>query len=171
MRAQGNGLPAIFLVILALSGFGLVIWANAHPSDPLRAVIPTEQVATDNPQAWEVVLREGFGSNSTALPTIGLPTASFAPPTLPGSSDTNLTPIAPAHVSSDLQPTLNSFVTPTLPLPTPPPLATDVSVTEQFVTRPPSQWRPPALIPPISRDPLGNLPTCRDFFDPPHRNK
>ncbi len=28
-------------------------------------------------------------------------------------------------------------------------------MTEQFVTRPASQWRPPALVPPISLDPLG----------------
>ena len=111
MRAQGNGLPAIVLVALAIGGFVLVVWANARPSDPIKAIIPTEQIATDNPQGWEVVLRSGFGSNTTPLPTIGLPTASFAPPTLPGSSDTNLTPLAPAQVSSDLQPTLNAIVT------------------------------------------------------------
>jgi murein DD-endopeptidase MepM/ murein hydrolase activator NlpD len=155
MRAQGNGLPAIFLVALAVGGFALVVWANARPSDPVKAIIPTEKIPTDNPQGWEVVLRSGFGSNTTPLPTIALPTASFAPPTLPGSSDTNLTPLAPAQVSSDLQPTLNAIVTPTRPSPTSTLLATDVPVTEQFVTRPPSEWRPPALIPPISRDPLG----------------
>ncbi len=155
MRSQGNGLSAIFLVALAISGFAGIIWLNARPSDPIKAIIPTELVPTDDPNAWEVVLRSGFGSNSTALPTIGLPTASFAPPTLPGSSDTNLTPIAPAQLANDLQPTLNAFVTPTRPQPTTTLLATDVPVTEQFVTRPPSQWRPPPLIPPISRDPLG----------------
>jgi murein DD-endopeptidase MepM/ murein hydrolase activator NlpD len=155
MRAQGNGLPAIFLVAMAISGFALVVWINARPSDPIKAVIPTEQIATDNPKGWEVVLQAGFGSNNTLVPTIALPTASFAPPTLPGSSDTNLTPIAPAQVSTDLGPTLNAIVTPTRPMPTPVVLATDAQVTEQFVTRPPSDWQPPPLIPPISRDPLG----------------
>jgi murein DD-endopeptidase MepM/ murein hydrolase activator NlpD len=155
MRAQGNGLPAVFLVAMAISGFALVVWMNARPSDPIKAVIPTEQIPTDNPKGWEVVLQAGFGSSSTLVPTIGLPTASFAPPTLPGSSDTNLTPIAPAQVSSDLQPTLNAIVTATRPFPTPTLLATDVPVTEQFVTRAPADWQPPPLIPPISRDPLG----------------
>jgi murein DD-endopeptidase MepM/ murein hydrolase activator NlpD len=81
--------------------------------------------------------------------------ATFAAPTLPPSGDTNLLPLAPADaVNSDL-PTINAIVTATRPPPTPAPLATNAPVTEQFVTRPPSAWQPPPLIPPISRDPLG----------------
>lgn len=155
MRAEGRGFPTFFLVMVAVVGFGLVVWVNIRPSEPLKVVIPTEFVPTDNPQAWELVLRAGFGSNSTPLPTIALPTASFAPPTLPSSSDTNLTPLAPNQIANDLQPTLNAIVTVTRPPATPTSAGTNVAVTEQFVTRPPSDWQPPALIPPISRDPLG----------------
>src|SRR5690606_15288580 len=120
----------------------------SRPTAPLRTVIPTEVVPTDDPNAWQRILQEGFGSNSTPLPTIALPTAPFVAPTVPVSSDTNLIPLDPEQVNSDLRPTLNAIVTPTRPAPTPERAATNVPVTEQFVTRPPAQWQPPPLVPP-----------------------
>jgi len=155
MQRTSGGPPAIFLIMLVLGGFGFVVWANARPASSLKTVIPTEVVPTDDPNAWQRILQDGFGSNSTPLPTIALPTAPFVPPTVPISGDTNLVPLDPQQVNGDLRPTLNAIVTATRPAPTPLAQATNVAVTEQFVTRPPAQWQPPPLVPPISRDPLG----------------
>jgi murein DD-endopeptidase MepM/ murein hydrolase activator NlpD len=155
MRRTGTGVPPIFLIMIVFGGFAAVVWLNARPAPTLRTIIPTEMIPTDDPNAWQEILREGFGSNSTPLPTIALPTAPFVAPTVPISGDTNLIPLDPNDVSGDLRPTINAIVTPTRLPATPNTLATDIPVTEQFVTRPPAQWQPPPLVPPISRDPLG----------------
>jgi murein DD-endopeptidase MepM/ murein hydrolase activator NlpD len=150
-----NSIPTFFLILIVLGGFGFLVWSNAQPTPELKTVIPTEMIPTDDPNAWEAILREGFGSNSTPLPTIALPTAPFVAPTLPGSGDTNLIPLGPEEVNSELRPTINSIVTATRLPPTPAPVSTNISVTEQSVTRAPANWQPPPLVPPLSRDPLG----------------
>jgi murein DD-endopeptidase MepM/ murein hydrolase activator NlpD len=155
MSRPSSGIPAFFLIVIVLGGFGFIVWMNARPTPALKTIIPTEIVLTDDPNAWQEILRDGFGSNSTPLPTIALPTAPFVAPTLPISEDTNLVPLDPGQVGGDLRPTINAIVTPTRLAPTPRPITTDIPVTEQFVTRPAAQWQPPPLVPPISRDPLG----------------
>ncbi len=151
-----DGFSTIFLLILGLASFGLIVWLNARPDQsPTIIVIPTVQQPTEDANSWQDVLRVGFGSNSTPLPTVAIPTASFMPPTLAGSSDTNLTPIAPLQLTVAAQNQPNNVVTPTRPSATLSVETTGVAVVEQVVTRPPSQWQPPALIPPISRDPYG----------------
>lgn len=155
MRRQG-GLPAFLLVLVAMGGFGYMVWQNAQPLPSVKTIIPTEQQPTADSGGWEAILRAGFGSNSTPLPTIPPILTPFVPPTLALSGDTNLIPIPPAEVSDDLRPTINAIVTPTRPAPIPSPAGTDdPQITAQSVTRPPSVWQPPPLIPPISRDPLG----------------
>ncbi len=150
-----DGFSTIFLLILGLAGFGLIVWLNARPDQsPTIIVIPTVQQPTEDANSWQTVLRVGFGSNSTPLPTVAIPTASFMPPTLAGNNDTNLTPIAPLQLTVVAQPQTNSVVTAT-PASTISAQTTSLSVTAEVVTRPPSQWAPPALIPPISRDPFG----------------
>ncbi len=150
-----DGFSTIFLLILGLAGFGLIVWLNARPDQsPSIIVIPTVQLPTEDANSWQTVLRVGFGSNSTPLPTVAIPTASFMPPTLAGSSDTNLTPIAPLQLTVPVQVQPNSVVTIT-PASTFSAQSTGLPVTAEVVTRPPSQWSPPALIPPISRDPFG----------------
>ncbi|MBC6934497.1 MAG: hypothetical protein DWB42_01505 [Chloroflexi bacterium] len=153
MRRQG--LPAVLLVLVAVGGFGFMVWMNAQPTPSLRTIIPTEQQPTeDSSGGWQAILRAGFGSNSTPLPTIQPLLTPFAPPTLVISGDTDVVAIPPVEVSGDLRPTINAIVTPTRPAPTPSPAAT-IEITAQSVTRPPSVWQPPPLVPPISRDPLG----------------
>lgn len=156
MGRQGS-LPAVLLVLVAVGGFGFVVWRNAQPVPAVRTIIPTEQQPTaDSGSGWQAILRAGFGSNSTPLPTIQPPLTPFVPPTIALGSDTNLIPIPPADVSSSLRPTLNAIVTPTRPASSPSPAATgELAITAQSVTRPPSVWQPPPLNPPISRDPLG----------------
>ncbi|MBA3874643.1 MAG: hypothetical protein H0X30_36400, partial [Anaerolineae bacterium] len=84
-----DGFSTIFLLVLGLAGFGLIVWLNARPGQsPTVIIIPTVQQPTENANSWQDVLRVGFGSNSTPLPTVAIPTASFMPPTLAGSSDT-----------------------------------------------------------------------------------
>ncbi len=150
-----DGFSTIFLLIVGLAGFGLIVWLNARPGQsPSIIVIPTVQLPTEDANSWQTVLRVGFGSNSTPLPTVAIPTASFMPPTLAGSSDTNLTPIAPLQLTVVAQPQNNSVITAT-PASTISAESAGLPVTAEVVTRPQSQWSPPALIPPISRDPFG----------------
>ncbi|MBZ0274880.1 MAG: peptidoglycan DD-metalloendopeptidase family protein, partial [Anaerolineae bacterium] len=146
-------LPALVLVVIAVGVFGFLLWSNAQPVAPLRAIVPTEVLPTEDLNAWQNVLRAGFGSNSTPLPTIAPPPTQAVPATLARGGETNLSPVAPVQVEG-LQPTLNAIVSPTPP-PTLAPQETGIAVIAQVVTRPPSEWQPPPLIPPISRDVLG----------------
>jgi murein DD-endopeptidase MepM/ murein hydrolase activator NlpD len=156
MHQRGSTIPAFLLVLLAVAAFAVLLYVNARPAPEMIVLIPTEPSPTDASNAWQDILRQGFGSNSTPLPTIAIPATQFVPPTLASSGEIDTTPVAPEEVTSDVTATEISFVmTPTRPAPTPAPLATDVPVTAQVVTRPPSAWQPPPLIPPISRDPYG----------------
>lgn len=154
MRRQG-GFPAVVLVVLALSGFGVLLWVNAEPIVPVLPVIPTEIIPTEDLNSWENLLRAGFGDNSTPLPTIAIPTGEFIAPTLVSNGDTGAIILNPAALNITLTPSLFSASTPTPLPPTSAFVVTDQPVTAQAVTRPPSVWQPPPLIPPISRDPLG----------------
>jgi murein DD-endopeptidase MepM/ murein hydrolase activator NlpD len=153
-----GGIPTIVLILAVLSAFGVVLMSNS-PSVPAAVpVIPTQVVPTDDPNAWQAILEAGFGANSTAPPTVALPTEPFVPPTLAQSRDTNLVPLSAAEVSGDVRPTFTPFdaaATPTLPPPTVAFVSSEVAVTPQVVTRAPNQWQPPPLVPPLSRDPLG----------------
>jgi murein DD-endopeptidase MepM/ murein hydrolase activator NlpD len=155
MRPQ-RGLPAFFLVLIAMSSFGLIVWSNARPAGTARTIIiPTQEIPTDNPKSWQVILQAGFGSNATPLPTIAIPAASFVPPTLSGSGGSDPTPFAPQQVLESSQSELLVVSTPTLSALTTSSDGSALPVTAQVVTRPPTEWNPPPLIPPLSRDPLG----------------
>jgi murein DD-endopeptidase MepM/ murein hydrolase activator NlpD len=156
-RPARGGFPAFLLVMLAASGFGLALWSNAAPAPPLRPVVPTDAPPTENPESWQRILREGFGDNSTPLPTVAIPTEAFAPPTLAPRGDTGEIAIEPAALAATGLPSLTPFSSGATATPPPPTVAVvaDAPVTVQSVTRPPSEWNPPPLLPPISRDPLG----------------
>jgi murein DD-endopeptidase MepM/ murein hydrolase activator NlpD len=156
MSRQGSSVPVFILLLLAVAGFGAVLWVNSRPAPDLVVLIPTQLPPTDDSNAWQGILRQGFGSNSTPLPTVAIPTAQFVPPTLQPSGAFDISPIAPAELVEDVTATPQTIaVTPTRPAAIPTGLATDVLVTAQVVTRPPSAWQPPPLVPPISRDPYG----------------
>lgn len=154
MQRQGNGIPAITLIILAVGGFAFLLWYNARPAQELRVIVPTQVQPTVQVNAWERILEEGFGSDSTALPTVAIPTAAFVPPTLAAGVSSDGTAI-PAVALAQPTATAISGVTPTLPPPTAPALVTEIPLTQIYVTRPPQQWAPPPLPAPQSRDPLG----------------
>lgn len=154
MQRQGNGIPAITLIILVLGGFGFLLWYNARPAQPLRVIVPTLAQPTVQENPWERILEDSFGSDNTPLPTVAISAGTFVAPTLSVEEALNATAIPAVALA---QPTATPFqgVNPTLPPPTAPSLATDVPLTQVYVTRPPQQWAPPPLIPPLSRDPLG----------------
>jgi murein DD-endopeptidase MepM/ murein hydrolase activator NlpD len=156
MQRQGSGIPAFLLIILALGGFVFLLMSNARSGSSIQAIVPTVITPTNDSNAWESILRQGFGSNSTPLPTVAIPTGQFVPPTL-AFSDSNSTPVGAAQLGNSIPtPTVLAGATPTRPAPTAAPLATDLPVTAQSVTEGPTQrWNPPPLVPPISRDPYG----------------
>jgi murein DD-endopeptidase MepM/ murein hydrolase activator NlpD len=158
-RGASGGFPALILVLLALGAFGALVYSNAQPAPALRVIVPTEAVPTAVDNSWVSILEAGFGSDSTPLPTIAIPTAGFVPPTLE-AAPAALTPFSPMDVGGSTSVAFSVGATPTQALPaTAAPLATAQPVTQQYVTQPPSAWKPPPLIPPLSRDPLG-----RDHF-------
>ena len=153
--AGQRGLPTLLILLLVLGGFGVLLWSNTSPAVPLAAAFPTQAQATEAGNAWIEVLREGFGENSTPLPTVEIPTQSVIIPTLSINRNVPIVPLNAADVGGDPDEAALQLVTPTLPVATR--SAEDLvsaAVTVQSVTRPPVSWQPPPLLPPISRDPL-----------------
>ena len=118
-----------------------------------------------------MLLGEGFGGNSTPLPTVELPDEDeeFTAPTLQATPDDDRVgvPIQPGTVGAPATQPFSSGVTPTEAPedPTPTPLVANDSnldldepqpvFTEQSVDAATRVWQPPPLIPPISRDAYG----------------
>lgn len=157
-RGQGNGIVVFLILIVVLGGFGTLLWVNARPTEELRVIVPTQAEPTDENNAWNSLLSDGFGENSTPLPTVAIPTGEFAPPTLAIAAAPEVNQVNAVDVSSGEEPTPFSIpATPTLaPSRTPASVAAaPVDVTAQSVTQAPIEWQPPPLRPPLSRDPLG----------------
>lgn len=156
MRSESSGLSALIALVVVIVVFGGLLALNAQPAPSVQVIFPTPLPPTDESSAWQGILREGFGSNSTPLPTVAIPTVQFIPPTLPVQAAASSTPVAADDFEVEETPFEIAFAsTPTRPAPTPTLLSTDVPVTVVSVTRPPSDWQPPPLVPPISRDPYG----------------
>ncbi len=155
MRGQSGGFSIFFVLILVMGGLGVLLWMNAAPAAPIVPVIPTEVIPTEDTNAWQDILRAGFGSDSTPLPTVAVPQQAYVAPTLPPSGGTP-TPIDAADIGGiEVTGPVAVVVTPTQPPPTATSLAPDVTVTGVSVTKAPVDWQPPPLSPPLSRDPLG----------------
>ncbi len=180
MGRGAAGIVSGLLVVLALVGFVAILYRNSEEAPELVVIVPTQVPPTDNPEAWQDLLREGFGGNSTPLPTIALPTQQFLAPTLPAlaeQQDDDAVPIQPATVGVRPTEAFSFGVTPTpppddtqtaTPAGTPTalgersssnnnaPVVGDIpAFTEQPVGLATKIWQPPPLVPPISRDPLG----------------
>jgi len=156
---QSAGVPAVTLIVIALVVFGFILFQNAQPTPTTRIVVPTQAAPTEVANSWQSVLEQGFGTGSTPLPTVAIPTAQFVAPTLGAPPETS--PIAADSLGQVDAAQLTPFipVTATAPLPTAEQAATSIPVTQVYVTRAPQEWQPPPLMPPLSRDPLG-----RDHF-------
>ena len=154
MRQQNSrGCLGVFFIIVILLIFGGVLWVNARPTSPMGAVLPTQAEPTSEVNPWQAVLREGFGDNSTPLPTVAIPTQQFVPPTV--SIEEQGDPVAASNLGESRSFEVVVVATATRTAPTPTLIPDDAPITVQAVTSQPSEWRSPALIPPVSRDPLG----------------
>ncbi len=159
MQRQSGGIPAFTLVLIAVVVFGVLVYLNSRPTTSLRIIVPTQGEPTEPANSWEQILQQGFGNDSTAFPTVAIPTANYVAPTLALNGEG--TPLSPVDLggSTGANPQYSVAATPTRLPATIAPLATDIPVTAISVTRPPTSWQPPPLIPPISHDVLG-----RDHF-------
>jgi murein DD-endopeptidase MepM/ murein hydrolase activator NlpD len=158
MRSRSGGLT-IFLVVLGVLGaFVVLLYNNAQPTQSLRAIIPTEAEPTSDLDAWQAVLRSGFGEAGTLAPTIAIPVEPFIPPTLAPVEGPTMTPFSASDLDSGELFTpgpVSTAVTATpLPaIPTMPPVGEPVEV--PVVAQATMAWNPPPLVPPLNRDPLG----------------
>lgn len=153
MERRAGGISGVALATIAVLGFGVIVFFNAQPTPELRVIVPTEAPTLDEAGGWRRILEAGFGSGSTPLPTIAIPTQAYVVPTLaPGTTVAGLSPI---EIGGQPAPVDAPASTPTLPPPTGALLITQFPLTSVAVTRVPQQWQPPPLIPPISRDALG----------------
>jgi murein DD-endopeptidase MepM/ murein hydrolase activator NlpD len=154
-----RGFPSFLLVLIVVGGFGVLLWRNSTPTAAILPVLPTQSAPTENPETVAQLLRDGFGQNSTALPTVAIPDAPLSTLMIPESITT--TPVSAASLAGNATPAIVGLAisTPTLPPATAVPGTPGAQVTVQSLTVEPGKWNPPALIPPISLDPLG-----RDHF-------
>ncbi|MCS6835007.1 MAG: peptidoglycan DD-metalloendopeptidase family protein [Anaerolineae bacterium] len=155
-----SGASAGLLALVVLVGFVLVVMRNTSEPAPLAVELPTQALPTVNPNPISALFREGFGENSTALPTVAIPNVqpTIAQIILPLDLTPTLVSAADLDTVSVVVPNLAS--TPTLPPATLSRLSAasataDGAATPLSVTRAVGEWQPPPLIPPLSRDPLG----------------
>jgi murein DD-endopeptidase MepM/ murein hydrolase activator NlpD len=147
MQRSPSSFSTFVLLIIVVGVFGGVLWLNSNQAEPAQAVLPADLTPTENPDVVSQLLDQNFGNNSTPLPTVAIPNVQPSPAILVQPQGATSTPISAADVES-VAVAVPVGVTPTLPPPT-----ADVPV--QNVQRDAAQWSPPALIPPLSRDPQG----------------
>lgn len=146
-KKQWGVSPIVFLVIV-MALFGGLLFLNSQTSTTRQPLgVPTQLPATETLNPITILLRDGL--NSTALPTVALPTLQ---PTVPQIAAVvgQETPVVAGEVSSGFE----AIANPQAPT-SPPPTAAATTIVVDSVARPPSDWRPPPLVPPLSRDPLG----------------
>lgn len=156
-NALGNIISlAAFLVVFG--GFGFLLYNNAQQTEPIRIVVPTDPPPTANPNSLADIFSAGFGDNSTALPTIAIPTQQFIAPTLPNAEPTSIDQINSPRELYTLAP-VSQGQTPTPIPPTPTPFIGGSGETPIALAVPQSnatdEWQPPSLPVPQSNDPLG----------------
>lgn len=145
-----TGLAAFIVIIV----FGGVVLSNSSPVLKTSPAIETYIRPTENNAVWQAILSDGFGSNSTPLPTIAIPTREFVPPTLRVNEGTTSTPFHAIEINPNLDP-ITEPATPTPVQPTSTVMGEGIDIQVEYITKLPTDWQPPPLIPPISHDPLG----------------
>ena len=80
------------VVVMVIIVFGGVVLSNSSPALMTAPALQTDIQPTENNDVWQAILSEGFGNNSTPLPTIAIPTREFVPPTIPITDITTSTP-------------------------------------------------------------------------------
>lgn len=151
MRRKKHGLSSLLIVIVIVIGFGVLLWLNGPQDVPSVIAPPNPVTATPEENPIARLLGQGFGEDSTPLPTVAIPDVLPTIPTLAIDPNTTSVAVGAGELGGETAP-IALVVTPTLPPPTPVDAA---EATEIAATRDPDSWQPPALIPPLSKDPLG----------------
>lgn len=142
------------IVLIVIAIFGIVILSNSSPALVTISVSQTDIQPTDDENAWQAILSNGFGSKSTPLPTIAIPTREFVVPTLNTQILTTSTPFDARDVNQKFD-QIAEASTPTPIQPTSTVVGDGIELEIEYITKSPSDWQPPSLMPPISRDSLG----------------
>ncbi len=143
-----SGMSPLLPLGIMLAVFGAAVFYNAQQAAPPPALgVPTQVPPTETLNPITVLLRDGL--SSTALPTVALPTLA---PTVPQIAV--VVPAASPIAAGDVASSVEDVAQPQAPT-SPPPTAQATMVVVEAVARSPLDWRPPPLIPPLSRDPLG----------------
>ncbi len=150
---QSNGFTTFLLLLVALVGFGAVLWLNSGTTQPLALILPTEEQPTAYPDVIGQLLDADFGDDSTPLPTVAIPQLQPTRPVIAQPVGASPTPVQ----ASDRTVGQQVAAAPIIASPTLPPATAAVRVSNPTLA--PDQWNPPPLIPPYSVDPLG-----RDHF-------
>lgn len=148
MRRKRSGLPTLFVVLLVVGAFAGILWVNAQSTERIAPALPTQSLATESSDVVVQLLSDNFGRAGTPIPTVALPTLRPTQPLIAAPLGPSATPVSASELGDGAQVVSVREVTPTQPPPT-------VVVTAQSSSRDASEWRPPALIPPLSLDPLG----------------
>ena len=142
------------VVVMVIIVFGGVVLSNSSPALMTAPALQTDIQPTENNDVWQAILSEGFGNNSTPLPTIAIPTREFVPPTIPITDIMTSTPFNAIEINPNVD-SIADVATPTPVQPTSTVIGDGIEIQVEYITKSPSDWQPPPLIPPISRDPLG----------------
>ncbi|MDQ7036742.1 MAG: peptidoglycan DD-metalloendopeptidase family protein [Anaerolineae bacterium] len=148
MQRSPSGFSTFLLLIVAMGAFGAVLWLNSNQAESAQAILPADVPPTENPNVVAQLLSDNFGDDSTPLPTIEIADVQPTRASVIQPSGATATPVSAVDVEGVAVAAVPVGVTPTLPPPT-----ADVPV--QDVQRDSQPWSPPALLPPLSRDPQG----------------
>lgn len=150
MRRSNSGLSAVFLLLISVGIFAGVLWMNASSNPAIAPILPTQVQVTESTVSVADLFNSNLGNESTAIPTVEIPDVQPTRPVVAQPAGPTLTPISASDASNQSQNVNAAQVgsTPTLP-----PATVDAPV--RSGTSNPDDWNPPALIPPISRDPEG----------------
>jgi murein DD-endopeptidase MepM/ murein hydrolase activator NlpD len=152
---QSRNWQGVALVVVLVIGVGLLVTREAGPALSVSVPVPAEESPTPEQPSWQDVLQQQFAEDATPLPQVSLPTQQYVPPTLQ--------PVAP-DIERILEPTqlfgtitanstaASAGATPTLTNPLAVASPTNPIAVAQ-AARSDTDWQPPPLQEPLSRDP------------------
>jgi murein DD-endopeptidase MepM/ murein hydrolase activator NlpD len=150
---QGRqALPVLFVLLVMVGTFVALALRNAEATLSVTPLgIPTQPSATPPENPLGALLSMG---RSTALPTVPIPAVQPTQPQVAPPAVT-LAPVSASDLIAGTPDIVAEGILPTPILPTPTLAEERAPATAIAVTRPPTNFQRPPLIPPISRDPLG----------------
>lgn len=150
-----SGITAVFVVLVAVVGFGLILIANSQQEfTPSRPIVPTDPVPDDPTRAWQDLLRIGVSGAGTPVPTVALPGQNFIVPTLPVETESEQPPVAPGDLAQVAQLATEVIGSTATPAPLSTINATNAPIATRLAQTPrPVSTNPPSLPVPLAIDP------------------